>query len=220
MGADEQLQTAYDALAKTYDANRGLFDMSPVLDELFARLPASPGNLLDLGCGAGEPCARTFVDRGWRVTGVDFSAAMLGLAARYVPEMERLHADMREVHFAPQRFDAITAIYSLFHVPRADHPALLARIRDWLRPDGRFLFTYATRAYTGAERFDGTITFMGQRLFYSHTTPEELRRQAEGAGLLWEDSRPRDIGGETFLWVTLARPVEEQFERSSEAVRK
>ncbi|WP_242464302.1 class I SAM-dependent DNA methyltransferase [Thiococcus pfennigii] len=207
MGADHQLLAAYDALAETYDAHRGLFDMRAVLEDLFARLPAC-GTLLDLGCGAGEPCARAFLDRGWRVTGVDFCPAMLALAARYVPEMERIQADMRAVRLAPRRFDAVTAIYSLFHVPRRDHPALLARVRDWLRPGGRFLFTYATRAYTGAKRFDGTIEFMGQALFYSHATPEELRAQAEAVGLRWEDATPRAIGGETFLWVTLVRPTE------------
>jgi SAM-dependent methyltransferase len=205
IATDHALQQAYDALAARYDASRGLFDMQPVLDEFYSQLPAGSGALLDLGCGAGEPVAKGFVERGWDVTGVDFSASMLALAARYVPAMRTTLADMREVAFAPGQFDAVTAIYSLFHVPCAEHPALFARIHDWLRPGGRLLFTYATVDYTGAEHFDGWKSFLGQRLYYSHTTPEALREQLGAARLRPETLTLRDIGGERFLWVTATR---------------
>jgi cyclopropane fatty-acyl-phospholipid synthase-like methyltransferase len=202
------LRHAYDALAKTYDANRGAFDMSAVLADLFARLPPVPGQLLDLGCGAGEPVAAAFIQRGWQVTGVDLSPAMLALAERYVPAMQRVLGDMCSVELPTSHFDVVTAIYSLFHVPRAEHPALFARIYNWLRPGGTLLFTYATQAYTGAERFEGTRTFLGQELFYSHLTPVELTGQVTGAGLTVADMRERDIGGERFLWVTAAKHVD------------
>ena len=96
----DPLAAIYDEFARTYDDNRGLFDMTPVIADFAARLPAT-GSLLDLGCGAGEPFAKAFLDRGWSVTGVDFSARMLELAARYVPRMTRVQGDMREVAFPP-----------------------------------------------------------------------------------------------------------------------
>ena len=180
--------------------------MTPVLNPFFAGLRKARGRLLDLGCGAGEPFPRYFLDRGWEVVGVDFSANMLRLAARYAPEMRSICADMTEVEFAPAQFDAITCIYALFHVPRARHLALFAKFHRWLRPGGQILFTYATRAYTGADEFEGEKEFMGQRLFYSHATPENLRAQLEAAGLGVRAFDFRDIGGETFLWITAARP--------------
>ncbi len=200
------LRDVYDQFATTYEANRGLFDMTPVLNPFFAGLGKAEGRLLDLGCGAGEPFPRYFLDRGWEVVGVDFSVNMLRLAARYAPEMRAICADMTEVEFAPAQFDAITCIYALFHVPRARHPALFAKFHRWLRPGGQVLFTYATRAYTGADEFEGEKEFMGQRLFYSHATPENLRAQLAAAGLAVRAFDFRDIGGETFLWITAARP--------------
>ncbi len=197
----DPLAAIYDEFARTYDDNRGLFDMRPVIADFMAHLPAT-GNLLDLGCGAGEPFAKAFLDRGWSVTGVDFSARMLELAARYVPGMTRVHGDMRAVDFPAASFDAACAVYSLFHVPHALHPGLFSRVRSWLRPGGTFLFTYATRAYTGQERFDGTKEFLGRRLFYSHVTPEELRRQLGDAGFASVEAEQRSIGGEEFLWIT------------------
>lgn len=200
------LARIYDDFAADYDKSRGLFDMSAVLADFGRRLPAK-GRLLELGCGAGEPFARHFVDRGWSVTGVDFSAAFLALAARYVPEMTRVHADMREAQFEPASFEAVCAVYSLFHVPRGDHVRLFSRIRDWLVPGGTLLFTYATRAYTGSDRFEGVKSFMGQGLFYSHGTPAEMVADLVAGGLELVEARERDIGGETFLWVTASRPL-------------
>lgn len=198
------LRAVYDRFADTYEANRGLFDMSPVLADFQARLPAT-GHLLDLGCGAGEPFASHFIRHGWQVTGVDFSPRMLDLAARYVPDMARVQGDMAEVAFAPASFDAVTAVYSLFHLPRARHPELFGRIAGWLRPGGHVLFTYATRHYTGAERFEGSKEFLGETLFYSHMTPDELERALVAGGLTPEELAYRNIGGETFLWVTARR---------------
>jgi SAM-dependent methyltransferase len=196
------LRTIYDHFADTYEANRGLFDMSGILRPFFDGLARPDGRLLDLGCGAGEPFPRFFLEHGWSVVGVDFSKKMLELAARFAPGMHTVYADITEVDFDPASFDAIICIYSLFHVPRDQHPALFARFHRWLRPGGKVLFTYATRDYTGQDEFEGTKEFMGQSLFYSHTTPEQLRRQLESAGFTVEAFDFREIGGETFLWVT------------------
>jgi SAM-dependent methyltransferase len=200
----ERLRGAYDALALQYEANRGLFEMSELIAEFLERLPTT-GALLDLGCGSGDPVAQTFIDRGWHVTGVDFCPRMLALAANRVPEMTTVASDMREVSFPPARFDAITAVYSLFHVPWIEHPRLFKRMGHWLRPEGFALFTYATAAYTGADEFNGEIEFMGQRLFYSHTSIARLHDQLAAAGLHVVESRERAIGGERFLWVTVVR---------------
>lgn len=199
------LQEIYDKFADTYEKNRGLFDMSEVLNSFYGRLNIKKGRLLDLGCGAGEPFARFFVDHGWNVTGVDFSGQQLALAAKYVPEMQTTCADMRQIEFAQNSFDAITAIYSLFHVPVSDHMALFDNFYRWLCPGGKVLFTYATKEYTGSDEFDGYKEFLGQKLFYSHKTPDTLYVDLKNTGFHIEAGDYREIGGETFLWVTVSK---------------
>ena len=199
---NSKLPEIYDGFAETYEANRGTFDMTEILGPFYASLAPCKGRLLDLGCGAGEPFPRYFLDRGWEVYGVDFSKKMLHLAAQYAPEMHTICADMLEVDFEPAHFTAITCIYSLFHVPRARHPELFSKFHQWLRPGGRILFTYAAKEYTGENEFEGFLEFMGQNLFYSHTSPEKLRTAIEQAGLRVESIHLREIGGESFLWVT------------------
>jgi ubiquinone/menaquinone biosynthesis C-methylase UbiE len=203
------LREIYDGFAGTYDENRGLFDMMEVLNPFYECLAVEKGELLDLGCGAGEPFARFFVDHGWKVIGVDFSEQMLKLASQYVPEMQTIQADMCEIEFESSQFEAITVIYSLFHISRNDHAALFDKFYRWLRPKGKVLFTYATKEYTGSDEFDGYKEFMKQKLYYSHKSPDKLYADLENIGFNIESRDYRNIGNETFLWVTVSKPVTE-----------
>jgi len=202
---DKSLQEIYDKFAQTYEENRGIFDMTDVFNSFYERLNVKNGNLLDLGCGAGEPFAKSFADRGWKVTGVDFSQKMLELASKYVPRMQTINSDMTEVEFKSNQFDAITAIYSLFHVPSTDHAALFEKFYRWLCPQGKALFTYATKEYTGQIEFDGYKEFMGQKLYYSHKNTDRLYDDLLNIGFKIEAADYRNIGGETFLWITVSK---------------
>jgi len=200
------LQKIYDHFAETYDKNRGLFDMTDVINDFYQRLPAHRGRLLDLGCGAGEPFPAFFIRHGWQVTGVDFSSKMLELAHRYQPDMETVFADVRDVEVPDGQFDAVTAIYCLFHIEYEKHADIFHKIHRWLKPGGKLLFTYATRKYTGCDIFNGYKEFMGEQLFYSHMSPEALRSVLASTGFEVESFMYRDIGGETILWVKVAKP--------------
>ena len=202
----KSLASIYDEFADSYDKNRGIFDMTEVFDDFYQSFDIKRGRVLDLGCGAGEPFSANFINRGWSVTGVDFSQRMLDLAAKYVPNMNTINADMRNIEFASDQFDAVTIIYALFHVPRNEHAALFRRIFDWLRPRGKVLFTYATKKYTGRMEFDGYKEFLGQQLYYSHKRPEQLYSDMKQLGYVIEARNYRNIGNEVFLWVTASKP--------------
>lgn len=205
----QKMREAYDRLARTYDANRALFDMGAVFGNFYAHFPPGAGHLLDLGCGAGEPIPGYFIDKGWRVTGVDFSESMLALARNYQPEMKTIHSDIIGLELDDGQFQAITAIYSLFHIPRKYHGRIFRNMYRWLRPGGKAIFTYASREYTGSEVFSGYIEFMDERLFYSHHSPVALRRLLQQAGFSILSMDYRNIGGETFLWPIVAKPGSE-----------
>ena len=54
---NENLPAIYNRFAATYESNRDLFDASTIFDEFYSGLNSQTGNILDLGCGAGEPFA-------------------------------------------------------------------------------------------------------------------------------------------------------------------
>jgi len=194
----------YDALAETYAGGRHLFDTRPLLLK-FAEPLSSSARVLDVGCGAGEPVARFFIDRGDQVLGIDCSPKMIELARGKVPEAEFAVADMLAFDAPAGQFDAITAVYSVFHINRSHHQALFAQFARWLKPGGHLLLTLASEAYSGEPEFDGQINFIGHDLPYSHDRPEQALAKLEAAGLSAWSAEHIETGGESFFWVMAQR---------------
>jgi hypothetical protein len=91
-------------------------------------------------------------------------------------------------------------LYSLMHVPRADHSALLAKIHGWLKPGGLFL---ASLSHVGGP--DRIEEWLGVEMFFSGFDAETNRRLVADAGfdlLVDELVTMRDGKAATaFLWV-------------------
>lgn len=137
----------YDALEEFRDPQT--YDL--VCDEVVEELPlieqwARPlgGPLLDLACGTGRTALR-LAARGHQVTGVDIVSEMVEWgrqkAAAQAVSVEWVVADARTFQLR-QQFPFIYMVgnaFQFFHT-RADQEALLARVREHLRPEGCFLF--------------------------------------------------------------------------------
>ncbi len=174
------------------------------VDLLLSSLPAG-SRVLDLGCGSGralKPLAERF-----RVTGVDISQRQLALAERNAPEAELILADMTRLWQPAGRFGAVTAFYSITHVPRQLHAGLFGSIARWLAPGGIFVASLGSRDDPGSVEAD----WLGVEMYFSHWNEAENRRLIRGAGLTvqhhtlevaCEDGAPVE-----FLWVTAIKPA-------------
>jgi SAM-dependent methyltransferase len=100
----------------------------------------APGRALDLACGAGRN-AVWLAERGWTVTGVDFSDVALenarGLAADRGVEVEWVQADVREWVPEPAAFDLVAIMY--LHVPVGERRLVNARAAAAVAPGGTLL---------------------------------------------------------------------------------
>jgi trans-aconitate methyltransferase len=200
MNKPEPLANLYDALAEAYTAGRHLFDTTPMLEWLIAKLPPN-GRILDAGCGDGDPTARFFRKHGYAVTGVDLSPKMIERARRNLPGEEWIQDDMRSTPLPPECFVAVTAIYAVFHLPRSGHAELFRRFCETLQPGGCLLVTLADRRYTGHDTFDGEKEFLGRNLPYSHDLPEIAEQKLRTPGFQKIETRSYETGGETFPWM-------------------
>src|SRR5689334_6901211 len=103
--------------------------------ELLQRVPlGSPGKVVDLGCGAGN--VTKFLRERWpqaSVVGVDSSAEMLATAAKEMPDVAWIKADMGS--WEPQ--EPVDLIYSnaALHWLR-NHPVLFPQLLACLRSGG------------------------------------------------------------------------------------
>ena len=97
----------------------------------------SPERVLDLCCGIGRHSAE-FANRGFDVTGVDLSTHYLEQAKRRCPEIELVHADMREFRREGAFALAVNLYTSLgnFEDP-ADDARVLGNLAACLRPGGQ-----------------------------------------------------------------------------------
>jgi SAM-dependent methyltransferase len=133
-----------------------------------------PGRALELACGEGRNTV-WLAERGWRVTGVDFSEVALAkavqLAASRDVEVEWVLADVLE--YAPARgaFDLVAVLY--LHLPHGQLARVLRSVRDALAPEGTLVVlghdtTNLTDGHGGPR--DASVLF----------TPEDVVQQLEG----------------------------------------
>lgn len=135
------------------------------------------------------------VDADFEVTGVDVSSGMLKLARSHVPGANFVKMDMRQLGFAAGSFDGVCAFYSLFHVPREEHPQVLTGFNRLLGQNGILLFCSGTGAWEDIEDFHGTD------MFWSHPDHETTRQMVIDAGFTLEMSEVQELGGEKQYWV-------------------
>lgn len=93
---------------------------------------------LDLCCGHGNVSAG-LIKAGAKVTGLDFSPAMLDMARAAVPEAHFVEGDAMALEFADGSFDAVTIGFGMPHVP--DPPKVVAEAHRVLRPGGQLAFS-------------------------------------------------------------------------------
>ena len=99
-----------------------------------------PGKALDLGCGEGRN-AIWLAERGWQVTGVDFSEIGLEKARRLASErgveVNWLRADLLEYEPAHSAFDLVIVFY--IQLPAAELSAVIKKAVAALAPGGTLL---------------------------------------------------------------------------------
>jgi ubiquinone/menaquinone biosynthesis C-methylase UbiE len=103
-------------------------------------------DVLEVGCGDGSIWLQN-LDRipvGWRLTLTDMSAGMVDAAREALGDrVAYAVADVQQLPFEDETFDAAVANHMLFHV--ADRPQALAELARVLRPRGVFVGTMVGR---------------------------------------------------------------------------
>lgn len=193
--AADNIVGLYDRNAALWDASRGrsLFEAA-WLDRFLALVPAG-GRILDIGCGSGEPIARHFAARGYRVTGIDSSANLIGLCRKRLPDHDWHVADMRRLSLGTI-FDGLMAWDSFFHLTAHDQRAMFTVFRAHAAPGAALMFT------SGPAHGEAMGEFGGETLYHASLAPEEYRALLAANGFEVVDFRADDpdCGGHT-IWL-------------------
>ncbi|MFE3140196.1 methyltransferase domain-containing protein [Streptomyces scopuliridis] len=162
----------WDSLADSFDQepDHGLLD--PDVRAAWAArmgewLPGVPSRVLDLGCGTGS-LALLAAERGHRVTAVDLSARMVGLARSKLAgtDAEVLVGDAGRPPVGERTFDVVLARHVLWMLPDPEEA-----LRHWaslLRPGGRLVLIEGVWSGTGlpAARLTAALAPLTERVHH------------------------------------------------------
>ncbi len=167
--------------------------------ERFAALMPAGGSLLDIGCGAGEPIARWFIEAGHPVTGVDVAPDLIALCESRFPEQSWSVGDMRKLALG-RAFDGLIAWDSFFHLDHDAQRGMFPIFRDHAAPGAALMFT------SGPAHGVAIGEFAGEPLYHASLDPAEYRALMEANGFEVVDYRAEDpAAGKRTVWLARRR---------------
>ena len=217
-----RLKASYDAIAPRYNewTTPHWTTRLHYLDKLLGRLPPAsspsftPVSVLELGCGCGVPVTQKLLSHpNFSVTANDLSSTQLALArASLLPDppgpargrLTLLEGDMLALDFNPATFDAVVAMYTIIHLPRAEQVEMLHKIVTWLKPGGCLLANFGAEELAGREMQNWLEEEKGW-MFWSGWGSKGTAEKVREAGLeaVVQETVEYTVD-EKFLWV-LAR---------------
>jgi SAM-dependent methyltransferase len=197
-----------DAPSSSYDEIAGIYHAlwadwyfpaaRPALEKLFfSQVPAGAA-VLDVCCGSGH-VTKELVKRGYNVTGIDSSAALIAQARLDLPELDLRVQDARAIQL-PMRYDAALSTFdSLNHIMCIDELGrVFEGVHGVLVSGGLFVFDMnVERAYLSDQR-RWTVNIADENVGLVRGTyyPAEKKASTEiiwfvkvGENNLWEQHR-------------------------------
>ncbi|MDP3733340.1 MAG: class I SAM-dependent methyltransferase [Candidatus Daviesbacteria bacterium] len=169
------VREGYNKIAEDYLASRDQFSNPKYLDKLNSFLKPN-STILDIGCGAGMPIDKFFVDRGHKVIGIDISEKQIKLAKKNIPQGQFEVKNMSDIKAGEYQVDAVVSFYAIFHISREEHEDLFKRINSFLPEGGLILVTMGAGEYEGLED-----NFLGTKMWWSHYGVDKNREMIKNA---------------------------------------
>lgn len=191
----DKVYESYEHIVSWFDNARTKTLMeSEYLNLMLNAVPAG-GSVLDLGCGTGEPIAQFFINKGFKITGVDGSKKMIALCKNRFPSERWIISDMREINLQ-QRFDVILAWHSFFHLDHDSQRNMFKVVDAHIKPGGIFAFT------SGEEEGEVWSDNGGQQLYHASLSTKEYSKLLKDASFTVLIHKIRDPGcGSATVWV-------------------
>ncbi|MEM1243370.1 MAG: class I SAM-dependent methyltransferase [Pseudomonadota bacterium] len=196
MQSKDKVYKIYDKIIDWFDAHRSkdLTMEKRYLDYIISKIPVN-SQVLDIGCGTGEPIAKYFIAKNFQLTGIDASSKMIQLCKTRFPQAKWHCQDMRKLKL-DTTFDLIIAWHSLFHLPQNEQKSTLSLLASYLKKHSLLVFT------TGYEEAEEWSNNGGYDLYQASLSIESYQKilQENGLKILMQKIRDPDCGNAT-VWI-------------------
>ena len=188
------VEESYDKMGEQYHNFRDNEKFKNELEKFTELLP-SLGRILDAGSGVGIPVSQFLVKKGFRVTGVDISKKMIDLAKENVSEAVFHQRNILELDFPNDSFDGIICVYTLWHIPRANHSSIIGNFHRMLKDNGILVLN------TGTYESEGMSEFFGEPMLWSTNNPKKTLAFVKEMGFDIIFEGILKLGGERQYWI-------------------
>jgi SAM-dependent methyltransferase len=163
---------AWNNAAKTYEQAK--YGKLSEVAELFCGILPKGALILDLGSCTGMPFANYFIDKGFKVIGIDISAQMIKLSQLNVPKAIFLELSMTDLEFV-NKFDEIFSNYSMFCLSPPLFKDVASRLERALKNNG-LLYIALNEPGHVYQKLDEEVVveIMGERMYSRAYTEHEV----------------------------------------------
>lgn len=196
------LKETYNKIAKDWHNDHNGDDWWHEGTDVFAALLPKGAHVLDVGCGAGHK-TKYLLDKGLKVTGVDFSESLLAIAKEEAPDAVYIVSDMRDLSQIEEQVDAVFSQASLLHIPKNEAPGVIAHWNEKVKPGGHIYITVKGVKEGFPEEQTITENDYGYEYerFFSFYTLEEIKGYLENLGLHIEYENEKMEGSTNWIQV-------------------
>lgn len=167
----------------------------------FIKFLPKGGLILDVGCAGGRD-SRKFIQKGFKVIGVDLVDVYLEEARKYVPRAKFIKMDLLKLKFPKDHFDAIWACAVLLHIEKSDISQVLRGFRKVLKPSGKLYVRVKKGIGVGSKREKLSA---GQRRVFTYFSKDEIKEFVEKAGfkIISTKIHPDELGRKDINWIAV-----------------
>lgn len=144
----------------------------------FLSLIKPKSHILDAGCAFGRD-SKAFIEKGYKVVGIDLSQKLLDIAKEYVPQLDARLMDIRKIEFPDNYFDAIWSSASIHHVSLNEGKQVIKKFYNILKIDG--ILYLLTRIGNGEEVIEDK-EIKGFKRYFSYFSEKELTNYVNSLG--------------------------------------
>jgi SAM-dependent methyltransferase len=165
-------KAAWNKIAKRYE-DEHIGKINPSIEFFCEKLPKR-AYILDLGSGTGLPYAKLFVERGFKVLGIDVSAEMIKLARKNVPKAQFKEKSMTELDYHSE-FDGAFSSYSMLLLDPTLFQETAKKIVSSLKNGGLFYLSLNEPWVEDVDvNSDVIIEIMGEKMYSRAYSKEEI----------------------------------------------